>query len=129
MHHRLNPILLSLLTALPVALTTCPSAGRAAPSPDPPRTSPAWAWAAALKDAQSLDSARNAVANTKQTQAQAKLKDAQSIAQARTGVTNAKQSLQATQAANTVKATPQNANVVSAATSVASRTPCLRGAR
>jgi hypothetical protein len=35
-HHRLNPILLPLLTALPVALTSCPSAGRAAPSPDPP---------------------------------------------------------------------------------------------
>jgi hypothetical protein len=35
-HQRLRPILLPLLTALPVALTSCPSTGRAAPSPDPP---------------------------------------------------------------------------------------------
>jgi multidrug efflux pump subunit AcrA (membrane-fusion protein) len=84
---------------------------------------------AALKDAQSLDSASNSVANAKQSQAQSKLKDAQSIAQARTNVTNAKQSLQATQAANTVKATPQNANVVSAATSVGSAKLSLESAR
>ena len=34
--HRLGPILLPVVTALPVALMSCPSPGRAAPSADPP---------------------------------------------------------------------------------------------
>jgi multidrug efflux pump subunit AcrA (membrane-fusion protein) len=84
----------------------------------------------ALKDQQSLDSARNALTNAKQSQSAGKLKDEQAVAQARGNVTSAQQSLQSTLAANAVKATPPtHATVVSAETSVQSAKLTLEAAR
>jgi multidrug efflux pump subunit AcrA (membrane-fusion protein) len=86
--------------------------------------------AAALKSQQSLDGARNAVTNAKLSMAAIKLKDRQSIAQAQTSVTTATESLNATLAANEVKAAPPTkSTVVSAENTVKSAQLTVENAR
>jgi multidrug efflux pump subunit AcrA (membrane-fusion protein) len=86
--------------------------------------------ATALKGQQSIQNARNALANDKQNQSATKLKDDQSVAQGRTSVRSAKQALQATLASNEAKAAPPtHATVVSTENAVKSAELSVENAR
>ena len=71
--------------------------------------------AAALKDAQSLQSAQNALGNAQNNAAATKLKDGQSLDSAQNSVTNAQLAQESAQAANAAKEAPPLPDVVTSA--------------